>query len=73
MKKYLGFLLWILAFLLPFQFALLNTEEVVNADGAADNIKGLVSFVGMMVLVFTGYVLVDSANSTKAKTEAHGH
>lgn len=71
-KKILGFVLWILAFAIPFQFALLNAEEVVKSDGQADNIKGLVSFVGMMVLVFAGYLLVDSSNRTKQPGD-HGH
>ena len=72
-KKILGFALWLLAFAIPFQFALLNTEEVVTADGHADNIKGLASFVGMMVLVFAGYMLVDSASAPKQTGGGHGH
>lgn len=65
MKKYIGYLLWVLGFAIPFQSALLSTEEV-------GNIKGLVSFVVMMALVFAGYVLVDSAPSAQ-HGESKGH
>lgn len=58
MKKYIGYLLWVLGFAIPFQSALLSTEEV-------GNVKGLVSFIVMMALVFAGYLLVDSATSTQ--------
>lgn len=64
MKKLLGFVLWALALLIPFQFALLSTEGV-------GNMTGLWSFLAMLALFFTGYVLVDSANA-KAP-EGHGH
>ena len=52
-KRIIGIVLWVLAFAIPFKFALLDT-------GAVGNIKGLVSFVVMLVLVFTGYGLFDS-------------
>ncbi len=58
MKKYIGYLLWVLGFAIPFQSALLSTEEV-------GNVKGLVSFIVMMALVFAGYLLVDSATAAQ--------
>ncbi|MBL7962301.1 MAG: hypothetical protein JNM31_00525 [Flavobacteriales bacterium] len=59
MKKYIGYLLWLLAFLVPFRFALLDTDSV-------GNIKGLFSFVVMLVLIFVGYALVDGAKKANA-------
>jgi len=65
MKKYIGLALWLLAFLIPFRYALLSTEDV-------GNITGLLSFVVFLALVFIGYALVDSAPKA---TEGghHGH
>lgn len=60
-KKLIGIVLWLLAFAIPFRFSLLETGDV-------GNIKGLVSFVVMLALVFTGYALFDSG-----KQESHGH
>lgn len=71
MKKIIGLVLWLSAFALPFRHAILDTKEVVGEDGRADNITGLISFVGMIALFFIGYVLVDSAGAKKV--EAHGH
>ena len=53
--------------------AILDTEELQGAAGA-ENIKGLISFVAMLALLFTGYVLVDSSKD-QAHTESpsHGH
>ena len=62
-KKIIGLVLWAVAFLIPFKFSLLNTEEV-------DNITGLVSFVVLVTLIFTGYMLVDGSSKS---TEEHGH
>jgi hypothetical protein len=62
-KKIIGLLLWVVAFAIPFKFALLNTEEV-------DNITGLVGFVVFLALVFTGYALVDSSSASSGE---HGH
>ena len=73
MKKIIGLALWLIAFSLPFQFAILNAEEVVHADGSANNIKGLVAFVVMVVLVFAGYMLVDSSNAPKAGDAHRAH
>ena len=62
-KKSIGIGLWIVAFWIPFKFSLLSTEKV-------DNITGLVSFVVLVALVFTGYVLVDGSSKG---SEEHGH
>ena len=65
-RRIIGYVVWLLAFLIPFQSALLSTEEI-------GNVKGLISFVALVVLVFLGYILVDGANAAdKAKAE-HGH
>lgn len=72
MKKIIGLALWLLAFLIPFKYAILNTDEVVREDGRADNIVGLLSFVGMIALLFAGYWLVDSSGA-KAGSGSHGH
>jgi hypothetical protein len=61
-KKLIGIVLWVLAFAIPFRFALLETGDV-------GNIKGLISFVVMLVLIFTGYALFDSGT----RTSSHGH
>ena len=67
-RKIIRYALWLLAFLIPFQSAILSTEEI-------GNIKGLISFIVLLVLIFTGYILVDGANAAeKAKAgEDHGH
>lgn len=72
MKKLIGLGLWLLAFLIPFRFAILDTEQVVLDNGMADNITGLISFVIMLGLIFGGYILVDSASS-KPAAQSHGH
>lgn len=64
-KKIIGLVLWLIAFAIPFQPALLNTQDVSNT-------LGLISFVAMLALVFIGYALVDSAG-VKAGHEGHGH
>lgn len=61
-KKLIGIILWVLAFAIPFRFALLDSEDV-------GNIKGLVSFVVMLALVFTGYALFDGGT----RQGSHGH
>lgn len=73
MKKIIGLVLWLVAFALPFRHAILNTKEVVVDDGRADNITGLISFVGMIALFFIGYALVDGSGAKKAPAEGHGH
>lgn len=65
MKKIIGLILWAIAFLIPFQFSLLSTQDV-------GNITGLVSFVALIALIFTGYALIDSASGKPAAGE-HGH
>ncbi|MBK9177154.1 MAG: hypothetical protein IPM46_12640 [Flavobacteriales bacterium] len=72
MKKIIGLVLWLLAFLIPFRFAILDTDEVVVESGRADNTIGLISFVAMITLLFIGYWLVDSSAKTPS-AEGHGH
>ncbi len=62
-KKIIGLLLWLVAFAIPFKFSLLSTETVANTTG-------LISFLVLLALVFTGYALVDGSG---AKTDGHGH
>jgi hypothetical protein len=69
-RKIVGLALWLVALTLPLWWSLLNTDAVVYEDGRADNIKGLLSFVVLLGLLFAGYALVDSAPS---KTADHGH
>ncbi|MBS1545794.1 MAG: hypothetical protein JST38_19325 [Bacteroidetes bacterium] len=63
-RKIIGYVLWLLAFLIPFQPAILSTDGI-------HNVTGLISFIVLLVLLFTGYFLVDGADS-KTKAE-HGH
>lgn len=72
MKKLIGIALWLLAFLIPFKYAILNTKEVVHEDGTANNIVGLMSFVAMIALLFIGYALVDSS-APKPGSGHHAH
>jgi hypothetical protein len=66
-RRIIGYLCWLAAFLIPFQSALLSTEEV-------SNVKGLISFVALVVLVFLGYILVDGAHvAEKAEAARHQH
>ena len=62
-KKLIGWACWLLAFLLPARYSLLESEH-------ATNIQGLVSFVAFLFLVFFGYWLVDSSAE---KSAGHGH
>ena len=64
-KKIAGLLCWLLAFLVPARFALLETDHL-----QVQNIPGLIAFVSFVFLVFLGYWLVDSS---AAKNESHGH
>jgi hypothetical protein len=72
MKKMIGLALWLLAFLIPFKYAILDTDELIAPDGTTDNVTGLISFLAMVVLLLVGYALVDSAGS-KTPSEASGH
>lgn len=72
MKKIIGLALWILAFIIPFRYAILETDSVVLESGRADNTTGLISFLVMMALLFIGYALVDSS-SAKAGAHGNGH
>ncbi len=65
MKKIIGFTCWLIAFLIPAHWALLETDGV-------SNMPGLFAFVSFVVLVFAGYWFVDSAPS-KTSSEGHGH
>jgi hypothetical protein len=73
MKKLIGLGLWLLAFLIPFRYAILDSTDLVQADGTTDNIKGLLSFVAMLALLFVGYFLVDSASHQPGAEDTHGH
>jgi hypothetical protein len=70
-RKLIGLALWLVAFTIPFWWSLLNTDQVVYEDGRADNIRGLLSFVAMLGLLFAGYALVDSAKTNTADTGRH--
>ncbi len=72
MKKILGLVLWLLAFLIPFRYSILDTDEVVLESGRANNTLGLISFVAMLALLFIGYALVDSSSKAHS-SEGHGH
>ncbi|HPF90773.1 MAG: hypothetical protein H6590_04325 [Flavobacteriales bacterium] len=72
MKKIIGLVLWLIAFAIPFRFAILDTEDLLGPDGTVNNVKGLFSFVALLALLFTGYALIDSA-SPKPGSEEHGH
>ena len=70
-RKILGLALWLVAFTLPFWWSILNTDAVVYEDGTANNTKGLISFVVLVILVFAGYGLVDSARKDTAGSGHH--
>lgn len=53
-KRILGFACMLLAFLVPFQFSMLNVDDMNNA-------VGVLGFLGFMALLFAGYALVDSS------------
>ncbi len=73
MKKMIGLAMWLVAFLLPFRFAILDTDDLVQPDGTINNIKGLLSFVAMVALLFAGYAMVDSSKKQDTGGAAHGH
>ncbi len=73
MKKIIGLVLWLLAFLIPFRIAILETGDLLQPDGSIDNIKGLLSFVVTLGLLFAGYWLVDSAAPKPGSEGSHGH
>ncbi|MEO8591109.1 MAG: hypothetical protein ABI432_17145 [Flavobacteriales bacterium] len=72
-KKLIGLALWLIALLIPFKYAILDTDEVVLENGRADNITGLLAFVATVVLLFVGYFIFDSAGSKPAQDDGHGH
>jgi len=65
-RRILGYVIWLVAFLVPLQFSIISTDGVSNT-------KGVVSFVVLVVLVFLGYFLVDGARDEKKQAEQHGH
>lgn len=66
-RKIIGYVLWLLAFLIPFQPAILSTDNVSNT-------VGLISFLALVALIFAGYILVDGANAAeKAAKAGHSH
>lgn len=73
MKKLIAIALWILAFALPFRYAILDTDDLLQPDGSIDNIKGLLSFVIMLALLFAGYWFMDSASPKPGTGDTHGH
>ncbi len=73
MRKIIGLALWLVALTLPFWWSVLNTDTVIYDDGRADNIKGLLSFVVLVVLLFAGYYFVDSAPRSSDAGHHHGH
>jgi len=72
MKKMIGLALWLVALLIPFRYAILDTTDLIQPDGTVQNMKGLLSFVAVIALFFAGYALVDSAKK-QGSGEAHGH
>lgn len=70
-RKIIGLALWLVAFTLPFWWSMLNTDQVVYEDGSANNTKGLISFVALLILVFVGYMLVDSSKKDTAGSGGH--
>lgn len=65
-RRILGYVIWLVAFLVPLQFSIISTDGISNT-------KGVVSFVVLVVLVFLGYFLVDGAKDEKKQAEQHGH
>lgn len=73
MKKLIGLALWLLAFAIPFRFAILDTGDLLEPDGTINNMKGLFSFVVLLALLFIGYWLIDSASPKPGSGDQHGH
>ncbi len=69
MKKYIGLACWIAALLIPFRYAILDTELILDEQGQANNMVGLFSFLAVLAFFFIGYWLVDSSKNTAE----HGH
>ncbi len=65
-RKIIGYALWLLAFLIPFQSSILSTEGV-------EEVKALISFVALVIMIFVGYFLVDGANAAEKAKAGHGH
>ena len=65
-RRIIGYVIWFLAFLIPFQASILSTEEV-------GNVKGLISFVALVVMVFVGYILVDGAGAAEKAKAGQEH
>lgn len=58
-RKILGYIVWLIAFLIPLQPSILSADEVSNT-------VGLVSFVALVVLVFVGYLLWESGKAEES-------
>jgi len=69
MKKYIGLAFWIAALLVPFRYSILDTDLILDEQGQANNMVGLISFVAVVAFFFIGYWLVDSSR----KPADHGH
>ncbi|HMN05185.1 MAG TPA: hypothetical protein PKD45_05620 [Flavobacteriales bacterium] len=65
-RKIIGYIIWLVAFLIPLQPAILSTDGVSNSIG-------LINFVVLVTLVFVGYFLVDSGNTSGKAEAGHGH
>lgn len=63
-RKILGYVIWLIAFLIPLQPAILSADEVGNTTG-------LVSFVALVVLVFAGYLLWESGRAEERAQAGH--
>ena len=50
MKKYIGLALWIAALIIPFRFAILDTDQVVLEDGEIEHATGGFEVVGKLGL-----------------------
>ncbi len=65
-RNLLGHLVWLVAFLIPLQPAILSTEDVSNSTG-------LISFVALVALVFLGYFLVEGSRAQKRSEAEESH
>ena len=64
----------LIALLIQFKNAMLDTDEVILENGCPINILGLFGYGAMIVLYSIGYWLVDSAGTkASAGSGSHGH
>lgn len=71
-RTYLAWACWLVAFILPLKYAILETGRMSATGEAPDNLPGLFAFIGGLALVFIGYWLKDSTAGPKAG-DSHGH